>query len=225
MKNTERFLIPALFIAILSVVSCKKNSDPDYTVVNNLIITQWESVSDSVLANSGIPGMIIGIWVPDRNLVWVAGIGKSNLATGEKPDPFMNFRMASITKTFTYTVLLQLTDEGKLSLTDKLGKFLPDFPKSDSVTIKMLCNHTSGIYDFTESDDFNIQLMSNTMRKWKNLEIISFAAAGPYLGYKSWIGYCPAENLTMVVSYNCTTSKPMVLVNRLLSIYATAIRQ
>ncbi len=147
---------------MLFLISCDKNNETES--INNEIITEWENVSDSVLTNSGIPGMIIGIWAPDRNLSWVVGKGTANVSTGEKPDPSMKYRIASITKTFTYTVLLQLIEEGKLSLSDKLSKFLPDFPEADNVSVRMLCNHSSGIYDFSTSPGYNEQVLSDMLK-------------------------------------------------------------
>lgn len=144
---------------LISVCSCNKSSDADYNNRNSQIVAQWESVSDSMLKSSGVPGMIIGIWAPDRNLEWVKGIGTANKATNEKPNPTMKFRIGSLTKTYTYTVLLQLVDENKLSLSDKLSSFLPDFPNAGSITIKMLYNHTSGIPDYTDVTPYFITFL------------------------------------------------------------------
>lgn len=55
------------------------------------------------------------------------------------------FQLASVTKQFTATAILQLVEKGKLSLNDNLSKFLPDYPKADSVTIHMLLSHSSGL--------------------------------------------------------------------------------
>ena len=55
------------------------------------------------------------------------------------------FLLASVTKQFTAAAILQLVEKGKLSLQDPLSKFLPDYPKADSVTIHMLLSHSSGL--------------------------------------------------------------------------------
>ncbi len=55
------------------------------------------------------------------------------------------FQLASVTKQFTATAILQLVEKGKLSLNDPLSKFFPDYPKADSVTIHMLLSHSSGL--------------------------------------------------------------------------------
>src|SRR5450432_3929632 len=64
------------------------------------------------------------------------------------------FRIGSITKQFTAACILQLAEQGKLSIEDKLNKYIPDFPKVDSVTIQMLLNHTSGIASYTDQPEF-----------------------------------------------------------------------
>ncbi|SFW64366.1 serine hydrolase domain-containing protein [Chitinophaga sancti] len=65
------------------------------------------------------------------------------------------YRIGSITKQFTAACILHLEEAGKLSLDDKLNKYLPDFPQGDQVTLHMLLNQTTGIVDYTtlpESD-------------------------------------------------------------------------
>ncbi|MFN5475430.1 MAG: serine hydrolase domain-containing protein [Sphingobacteriales bacterium] len=59
------------------------------------------------------------------------------------------YRIGSITKQFTAALILRLEEEGKLSVTDKISKYLPDYPMGDSITIHMLLNHTSGIKNYT----------------------------------------------------------------------------
>ena len=56
--------------------------------------------------------------------------------------------LGSIGKIFTRTAVAQLAEAGKLSLDDKLSRYLPDFPHADSITIDMLCRHRSGVGDF-----------------------------------------------------------------------------
>ncbi|RRB01106.1 serine hydrolase [Larkinella rosea] len=58
------------------------------------------------------------------------------------------YQLGSITKTFTGAVILQLQEEKKLSLNDKLTKYFPDYPQGDQMTLEQFFLHTSGIYDF-----------------------------------------------------------------------------
>lgn len=55
------------------------------------------------------------------------------------------FQLASVTKQFTAAAILQLVQDGKLSLNDPLSRFIPDYPKADQVTIHMLLSHSSGL--------------------------------------------------------------------------------
>jgi CubicO group peptidase (beta-lactamase class C family) len=64
------------------------------------------------------------------------------------------FRIGSVTKQFTAACILLLQEKGKLQLEDKLSKYLPDYPKGDSITIHMLLNHTSGIKNYTSIPEF-----------------------------------------------------------------------
>ena len=86
------------------------------------------------------------------------------------------FRIGSITKQFTAACILQLVEQGKLNLDDKLSKFIPDFPKGDSVTIHMLLNHTSGIASYTDIPDFpKVFTLS-----WSKDSMISYFKNRPY---------------------------------------------
>lgn len=64
------------------------------------------------------------------------------------------YRIGSVTKQFTAVCILQLAERGKLSIDDKLSKYIPDYPKGDSITIHMLLNHTSGIKNYTDLPEF-----------------------------------------------------------------------
>ncbi len=64
------------------------------------------------------------------------------------------YQLGSVTKQFTSAIILKLQSENKLSVSDKLSKYFPDYPKGDSITIKELLSHTSGIYNYTNDQDF-----------------------------------------------------------------------
>ena len=81
------------------------------------------------------------------------GFGFQNKGLQLKNEPGSIFRVYSITKTFTASVILKLVEESKLSLTDKLSKFYPDFVNGDSISIEQLLTHTSGIYDYTRGNN------------------------------------------------------------------------
>jgi CubicO group peptidase (beta-lactamase class C family) len=76
--------------------------------------------------------------------------------------PQTTFRIGSITKQFTASAILKLQEQGKLSVDDKLSKYIPDFPRGDEVTLRELLNHTSGIHDCRMTPDFLSRVTSPT---------------------------------------------------------------
>ena len=77
------------------------------------------------------------------------GYGFSNLSNKTLNGPETRFPILSITKTLTSTVILKLQEEGKLSVKDKIAKYLPDYPNGSKISIHHLLTHSSGIYNYT----------------------------------------------------------------------------
>jgi CubicO group peptidase (beta-lactamase class C family) len=68
--------------------------------------------------------------------------------SGVPPQTTPRYGIGSITKTFTAAAIQRLEQHGKLRLEDRLSRFVPDFPKGDSITIEQLLTHTAGIPDY-----------------------------------------------------------------------------
>lgn len=64
------------------------------------------------------------------------------------------YRIGSISKTFTATMIMQLVEEGKLTLDTRLSDFFPDIPYAQEITIEQLLRHRSGLFNFTSSEDY-----------------------------------------------------------------------
>lgn len=86
----------------------------------------------------------------DNKIIYQSGFGSANRDWSVPNTTYSKFPIASLTKQFTAVAILQLVEQGMLSLTDPIVKFFPDFPKGDSITIHMLLNHTSGIKEFSQ---------------------------------------------------------------------------
>lgn len=85
------------------------------------------------------------------------------------------FDIGSITKSFTSMIILQLEVEGKLNLSDPVGKWLPQYTNWKDVTIRQLLNMTSGIPNYSEDKEFEKRMMSNLSGGWTDQELISYA--------------------------------------------------
>jgi len=82
------------------------------------------------------------------------GYGYKNSDKKETNDGNTIFQIGSITKQFTSALILHLQEKKKLSIHDKLSKYFPALPFADSVTIENLMSHTSGIYNYTNDENF-----------------------------------------------------------------------
>ncbi|MFI6543700.1 serine hydrolase domain-containing protein [Streptomyces prunicolor] len=107
--------------------------------------------------DDGVPG--VTATVKDGGTTWSTTAGVGNLRTGKPRSADDRYRVGSITKTFVSTVILQLEAEGRLSLDDKVAKWLPGVVEGNGhdgskITLRELLNHTSGIFNYTADDDF-----------------------------------------------------------------------
>jgi D-alanyl-D-alanine carboxypeptidase len=108
-------------------------------------VTPVQQAADNLVA-AGVPGVVLLVREGDRPIRISSGYG--NLAKGTPIRVTDRFRVASLTKTFVATVVLQLVGEGRLALDDTVERWLPGlFPDGDAMNVHQLLNHTSGIYD------------------------------------------------------------------------------
>lgn len=120
---------------------------------------QFDAKLGSFVRENRLYGASAGI-VHGGELVWSGGAGFANLAAGRLSGPDVLYRIASITKTFTGTAILQLRDAGKLELDDPVVKWVPELSDSASpqtiggVTIRRLLSHESGLVSEPPGTDF-----------------------------------------------------------------------
>ncbi len=146
MKKALSVMINALLL--VSTVSAQVNISNHPEVIGNIrLLEAW---IQSQMAYRGLPGMSVGI-VYDHELIWTKGFGYADLAKKTPATPATIYRMASVTKTFTATAIMQLRDAGKVSLDDPVAKHLPwftiknPFADAPAITIRHLLTHTSGL--------------------------------------------------------------------------------
>lgn len=121
-------------------------NDPDVQGAERLF-SAW---LEGQIAYRGLPGIVVGV-VADQELVWAAGFGDADIEAKRPMTPATKFRMASHSKLFTATAIMQLREQGKLGLDDPVSKYLPWFSvgtaESDDppITIEELLTHSSGL--------------------------------------------------------------------------------
>lgn len=108
----------------------------------------------------------------DGKLIYQNSIGYSSVKEEIKNSESTIFRIGSITKTFTATMILQLIEEKKLSLATKLSDFYPDITNAKIITVSDLLHHRSGIYNMTADRNF-MQTRTKEKSKQELLELFA----------------------------------------------------
>jgi len=110
-----------------------------------------DRLAAEALASTGVPSASIAI-VKEGKIAYVRAYGDARLEPRTPAKPEMRYSIGSISKQFTVAAILLLQEQGKLSLDDKVSRFVPDLMRADEVTIRELLSHTSGYQDFWPQD-------------------------------------------------------------------------
>jgi D-alanyl-D-alanine carboxypeptidase len=134
-----------------------------------------QRLDELVRTPGGPPGAIAVL--QDEKHTRVVRAGVADLETGRKPRPDDHMRIASTAKAFSGAVALALVDRGALSLDDTLGERLPQLPGAwSAVTLRQLLNHTSGLPDYSRSEEFLAILRADPRHRFDSRRLLDFVA-------------------------------------------------
>lgn len=124
-------------------------------VASNTLSSQKSRQLEKLFAAYDKAGQFSGsVLIAEKGkIIFEKSYGYRNAPKKEKNTNNSIYRIYSTTKIFTTAVILQLEEQGKLSVNDKLSKYYPDFPKGDSITLANILSHTSGIPSDENSDN------------------------------------------------------------------------
>ncbi|PEI49349.1 D-alanyl-D-alanine carboxypeptidase [Bacillus pseudomycoides] len=128
----------------------------------------------------GFPGILAK--TSEGGKTWGYAAGVANLITKKPMKTDFHFRIASVTKTFTATVVLQLAAENRLNLDDSIGKWLPGVIQGNGydakqITIRQILNHTSGIAEYSRSKEADF--FKNTKKSFTAEELVKIGLSLP----------------------------------------------
>jgi CubicO group peptidase (beta-lactamase class C family) len=150
LRNPFRILLSALV-----AVSPLALHAQTVSTLDPVLSARIDRIATQVLEQTGVPSASIAI-VQHGKLVYTHAYGSSRLATDNTPaipaTPEMRYSIGSISKQFTATAILLLQEQGKLTLDDPVGKYIPGLTRGDEVTIRQLLSHTSGYQDYWPED-------------------------------------------------------------------------
>lgn len=161
--------------AVISCSTDKSADNPTSTsdkVMDSAITGQLDSIIDAAVNSTGIPGAMVGIWGPNGNYVKVAGV--ADTATKAPMETDFYHRIGSVTKTFTVTALLQLVDEGKIGLDDPISQYVDGVMEGDAISLRHLAGMRSGLVDYTTSEQFVMEYLSDPRRAFTPEELVGY---------------------------------------------------
>ena len=169
----------SLMMALLAVTATAWGAD---VKTSNRFPDAKRAAIDGALAKafsaSKAPGLVVGIWIPGEGS-YVAARGVADSKTRRPMRVEDHFRIGSITKTFTATLLLILADEKRLGLDDPVSKFVTWVPNGDKITLRMLAEMTSGLHNYTEDDAWVKTAFSDSNRVWTPRELVDVGIKHP----------------------------------------------
>ena len=163
-------------------------ADPKYSSLSTLAEVQYrawgsldsetaqrlQSLLDEDVNRLRVPGLQAFVRT-SAGRTWSGSSGTTDLARKELLGREHVLRVGSVTKTLTAVLILQLVEEGYLSLDDPLAKWFPSFPNAEAIRVRQLLNHSSGIPEFLDTPDVLMKSIIPST-KWQPQELLDIAA-------------------------------------------------
>ncbi|WP_241387346.1 serine hydrolase domain-containing protein [Rhodococcus sp. CH91] len=141
-------------------------------------VADVESTVDQLMQDNAIPGAVVQISSPDRG-DWTGTFGTGTIDADDPLSATDHFRIGSNTKTMTVTVILQLVQEGQLSLDDPISNYVEGVPNGETITISELAEMRSGLYNYSADPEFNATLDREPEKAWTPEELLQIAFSHP----------------------------------------------
>jgi CubicO group peptidase (beta-lactamase class C family) len=141
--------VPLCLAAALSLPVATQAQTVD--TIDLALKSRIDRIAAQVIEQRGIPSASVAV-VKGGKLVYTHAYGKAHIDPDKSATPEMRYSIGSISKQFTAAAILLLQQQGKLSLDDAVGKYVPGLTRGDDVTIRQILSHTSGYQDYWPED-------------------------------------------------------------------------
>ncbi|WP_425383303.1 D-alanyl-D-alanine carboxypeptidase [Rhodococcus ruber] len=179
----RRLSILAMTTFVLAAAACGSDSGTEDSATtttrapDSAQAEQFQAALDDVRDDFKFPGVVARVITADYE--WTGSSGTAGRDSTEPPTASDHTRIGSITKTFTVTAILQLMQDGKLSLDDPIGKYVPGLPNGDTATLRQLADMTSGIPSYTFDENFQNQLFGDPTKPWTPEQLLDIVRGDP----------------------------------------------
>ncbi len=158
-----RRLVLSLALMTLLLSGCAASGQSDSQEFPADAVAEIQAKMDDVTAGGLPPGMVVWIATPEYQFEGASGL--ANVGDETPMSPEGAFRIGSVTKMFTAAVIVQLAEDGVLTLDDPLALWLPDvaeqLPYGDQITVRQMLTHTSGLFNVVEHEAYFTDLFTN----------------------------------------------------------------
>ena len=157
---------------------------PDTTVMPDVRAELLIVVEEATRASASIPGLVLHLEAPGRQIDVSVAAGVSDRATASPLTPDAGVRIASNTKTFVAAAILRLVEQGRLRLDAPIADLLApetvdalraDRYRPDVITVRQVLVHTSGVYDYGTDPAYRAAVNAEPAKRWTRLEQVRFA--------------------------------------------------
>src|ERR1035441_5853283 len=155
-QSSSRIAILSILLLALALPHAPAQSpNQSFDTISPDLRTHIDRIAAQVLESTGVPSASIAV-VEHGKLVYTHAYGFARLAADSAPavpaTPDMRYSIGSIFKQFTAAAILMLQEQGKLSIDDPVGKFIPGLTRGKEVTIRQILSHTSGYQDYRSEE-------------------------------------------------------------------------
>ncbi|MES9825293.1 MAG: serine hydrolase domain-containing protein [Candidatus Thiodiazotropha endolucinida] len=181
---------------------------------------QFQTVLEEAVER-GLPA--VSVTIKGRNIDFSGVAGITDLTSGESVQSNHRFYVASTGKTFLAATMVQMAGDGLIDLDDPIGRWLPPeitgrIPSSTDMSIRMLLNHTTGIYDFQndgEAWDNDFFLVSGPDRHWTQADALPYFLDKPlHFEPGSDYSYSNSNYILAAIIVETATGQPVQLAIR-----------
>jgi CubicO group peptidase (beta-lactamase class C family) len=146
--SMRRFLASTILLLSLAAVSASAQA---VATLDPALQARIDRIAAQVLEQTGVPSASLAV-VQHGKLAYTRAYGSARLQPPTPATPAMRYSIGSISKQFTAAAILLLQQDGKLSLDDAVGKYVPGLTRGNEVTIRQILSHTSGYQDYWPED-------------------------------------------------------------------------
>src|SRR6266536_1922804 len=181
-KMTFGFLMRAgvsllVGVALLIAACSPPGSTADSSALKPIDQAALQNMVDTTAKELLVPGAVLLLRAPQGE--FKVTYGTTQLGTTSPPHADTHFRIASNTKSMMAAVIVQLAQEGKLSLDDPVSKYVPGVPNGDNITIDELLKMRSGLYNYTNAPELAATVDRDPTKVWNTEELLAIAFARP----------------------------------------------